>query len=78
MWGAVRADVIDYLARAKDPAALPELRRSLGAGDPMEIRAAIRGVVALKDKASRPAVTKLKEHPDKEVARVAEEALAAF
>jgi len=77
-WGAARTGVIAYLSHAKDPAGLPEIRRSLGAGNSEEIIYALRGVSALKDKASRGAVEKLTKHSDKYLANVAVETLAAL
>lgn len=78
VWGAVRGGVIGYLARAKEPAALPEMRRSLASGDPIEIAAALHGVLALKDTASRAAVEKLTSHTSRYVRDTAKETLAAL
>lgn len=70
-----RTSALRYLARAKDRAALPELRRSLDADDAAEVRAALDGLVALGDAASKPAVEKLAKHPLIDVARAARDAL---
>jgi len=67
------------LSRAREgSAALPEIRRSLDSTEANEVASALRGVLALKDSASRPAVEKLTTHSDPWVAKAAKEALAAL
>lgn len=75
-WNSVRTEVIAYLTHAKEPAARSEFRRSLDSIEPTEIAAALRGIEALKDSASRAKVEKLTTHSDTEVARAAKQALA--
>ncbi len=77
-WAGVRSDVVAYLARSKDPAAIVEIRRSLGSTEPLEVTAALRGIEAFKDTASRAAVEKLTTHSNREVADAAKKALTAL
>lgn len=74
----VRDGVIEYLARAKEPAAAAEFRRSLEGSCTEEITNALQGLEALKDTASRAAVEKLTKHPNAEVAKAAEKTLGAL
>jgi hypothetical protein len=73
-----RASVIDYLARTRDQASLPELRRSIASGSPQEMVSALGGIEAMHDKESRAAVEALTHHADHDVAAAATRALAVL
>ena len=73
-----RASVIDYLARTRDQASLPELRRSIASGGPQEMVSALRGIEAMHDTESRAAVEALTHHADHDVAEAAKRALATL
>ena len=75
-WGA-RQGVIAYLARIRDAASLPELRRSLRSSNPGEVAAAVEALGAMHDREARPAIEKLASSPDARVAQAAKKALAA-
>jgi hypothetical protein len=72
---APRTQLVRYLARSKDPRALPELRRSLGSDELDELASALRGLALLRDKASRSRVEQLSKHETPAVAQAAREAL---
>jgi hypothetical protein len=75
-WGSARVGVIVYLGRILDRESLPELRRSLEAGNANELSSAIHAVESLRDAASRPALQKLTEHYDASVAAAAKQAVS--
>lgn len=77
-WAGARSDLLYYLARAKERSALPEFRRSLDSTEPREVAAALRGIEALGDKASRAAVEKLTTSTNREVEDAAKQALSAL
>ena len=70
-----RVPLLTYLVRSQHPSALPELRRSLKANNREELAAAIRGLAALRDKTSKPAIEQFSKHDSPLVAQAAREAL---